>query len=101
HGLNLPSGLDPGQPVALLLDRLAQPYGTIASFDDLPIPFRCVATDMVRAEPVVLQQGSLATALRATMALPGLFPPVERDGRLLADGGMLDNVPADVARRMG
>jgi NTE family protein len=100
-GVQLPSGLSPGQPVALLLDRVAQPYGTLASFDDLPIPFRCVATDMTRAETVILKEGSLATALRATMSLPGLFPPVERDGRLLADGGMLDNVPADAARRMG
>jgi NTE family protein len=100
-GLNLPSGLNPGQPVDLLLDRLARPYGTLSRFDDLPVPFRCVATDMVRAETVVLEQGSLASALRATMSLPGLFPPVQRDGRLLVDGGMLDNVPADVARKMG
>jgi NTE family protein len=100
-GLNLPSGLDSGQPVELLLDRLAQPYGTIASFDELPLPFRCVATDLVRAEAVVLKQGHLSTALRATMSLPGIFAPVERDGLLLADGGLLDNVPADVARKMG
>jgi NTE family protein len=100
-GVNLPSGLDPGQPVELLFDRLTQPYGTIASFDELPIPFCCVATDLVRAETVVLNQGSVATALRATMSLPGVFTPVEREGRLLADGGMLDNVPADVARKMG
>jgi NTE family protein len=100
-GLSLPSGLDPGQPVALLLDRIAQPYGSIASFDELPIPFCCVATDLARAESVVLKQGSLASALRATMSLPGIFIPVERDGRLLADGGLLDNVPADVARKMG
>src|SRR5260370_34750594 len=56
---------------------------------------------MVRAETVVLKEGSLATALRATMSIPGIFTPVEREGRLLADGGLLDNVPADVARGLG
>jgi NTE family protein len=101
HGVRLQGGLDPGEPVLLLIDRLILPYSASVSFDDLPIPFRCVAVDMVRAEQVILKDGPLSTALRATMSLPAIFNPVERDGRILADGGLLNNVPADVARAMG
>jgi NTE family protein len=100
HGLSGPNGFDPGQGVGLLLDRIAFPYSTITSFDDLPTPFRCVATDMVDGTAVVLKDGSLAQALRATMAIPGVFTPVELNGRVLADGGLIDNLPADVARDM-
>ena len=100
-GLTLPSALNPGQQLQLLLDRLAAPYYDIASYDELPIRFRCVATDLERAELVVLGAGSLSRALRATMAVPGLLTPVELDGRLLVDGGTLNNVPADVVRSLG
>ncbi len=101
HGLWLPRSLNSGQRVALLIDRLTAPYSDVPNFDDLPTPFRCVAFDVDRAERVVLGSGILPEALRATMALPGIFPPVEIDGRLLIDGGLADNVPADVARDMG
>ncbi|HET9407012.1 MAG TPA: patatin-like phospholipase family protein [Candidatus Sulfotelmatobacter sp.] len=101
HGLNGPNGINPGQGVTLLLDRIAFPYSTIAGFDDLPIPFRCVGTDLQDGTEVILKDGSLAQALRATMAIPGVFTPVELNGRLLADGGLVDNVPADVVRQMG
>jgi NTE family protein len=100
RGLWLPRSLNPGQRVALLLDRLTLPYSALPSFDDLPTPFRCVAFDINRSESVVLNHGVLAEAMRATMALPAIFPPVTIDGRLLVDGGFLDNVPADVARQM-
>ena len=100
HGLWLPRSLNAGQRVALLLDRLTAPYSALRSFDDLPTPFRCVAFDVNQAERVVLGSGVLPEALRATMALPGIFPPVTIDGRLLIDGGMADNVPADVVRGM-
>lgn len=100
-GLTLPRGIDAGHPIGLLLNRLTLPYGSIKSFDELPIPFRCVATDMEKAEPVVLKDGSLSEALRATMAIPGVFTPVEMNGRILADGGLLDNVPVDVLKDMG
>jgi NTE family protein len=66
----------------------------------LPIPFRCVATDMLSGDAVVLKEGSMAQSLRATMAIPGLFTPVELDGKVLADGGLVDNIPTDVARQM-
>jgi NTE family protein len=100
NGLSAPLGFSAGQGVGLLLDRIAFPYSTVASFDDLPIPFRCVATDMLTGDAVVLKGGSLAQSLRATMAIPGLFTPVELDGKVLADGGLVDNIPTDVARDM-
>jgi NTE family protein len=100
RGLWLPRGLNQGQQVALLLDRLALPYTVLPRFDDLPTPFRCVAFDVNRSESVVLGDGVLSEAMRATMALPGIFPPVVINGRLLVDGGLQDNVPADVARQM-
>ena len=101
HGFMLPGGLNPGQQVMLLLDRMALAYGDLDSFDDLPTPFRCVATDLRTADSVVLGSGPLATALRATMALPGVFTPVEYGDWLLVDGGTLNNVPGDVTRGMG
>jgi NTE family protein len=100
NGLSGPLGFSAGQGVGLLLDRIAFPYSTVTSFDDLPIPFRCVATDMLSGDAVVLKDGSLAQSLRATMAIPGLFTPVELNGQVLADGGLVDNIPTDVARHM-
>ena len=67
-------------------------------FDKLPIPFRAVATDMVTGDMVVLKDGDLATAMRASMAIPGAFAPVVTDKYILADGGMVRNIPVDVAR---
>lgn len=100
-GLALPSGLNPGHHIGLLLSRIALPYSTLYDFDALPIPFRCVATDMKQAESVVIGSGSLGTALRATMAIPAVFDPVHDGERLLSDGGVLNNVPADVVKAMG
>ena len=99
--LKLPNSLNPGHEIGLVLDRLMLPYGNNTDFDNLPIPFRAVATDLVSAETVVLESGSLAQALRATMAIPGVFAPVELNGRILADGGILNNIPTDVAKEMG
>ncbi len=99
--LNLPGSLNPGHEIGLALDRLMFSYGEKTDFDDLPIPFRVVATDLVNAETVVLKDGSLAQALRATMAIPGVFAPVELNGKILADGGILNNIPTDVAKQMG
>lgn len=100
HGLSGPNGFNPGQGVGLLFDRVAFPYSTIQSFDDLPTPFRCVATNMLTGNPVVLKDGSLAQALRATMAIPGVFTPVEWNGEVLADGGLVNNIPTEVVRQM-
>lgn len=70
-------------------------------FDALPIPFRCVAVDVRKRAEVVLDEGSLATALRASMAIPLVFKPVRAGGQMLVDGGVLNNLPVDVARAMG
>lgn len=99
--IKLPSSLNPGHAIGLVLDRLMLSYGDNTDFDDFPIPFRGVATDLVSAETVVLKSGSPAQALRATMAIPGVFAPVELNGRILADGGILNNIPTDVAKEMG
>ena len=101
HGLTGPNGLNPGQGIGLLLDRIAFPQSGISNFDDLPIPFRCVATDMQSGETVVLRDGPLAQAVRASMAIPGVFTPVQLKGRTLADGGMVQNIPVETARGMG
>jgi NTE family protein len=101
RGIIPPTSLNNGEQVDLLVGNITAAYYDIQSFDELPTPFRAVAVDLLSATPVIMDRGSLATAMRATMSLPLIFPPVERDGRLLVDGGMMDNVPADVVRAMG
>jgi NTE family protein len=101
QGLRGPNGINSGQAAGLLLDRIAYPNSEVTDFDDLPIPFRCVATDMQSGEAVVLHSGYLADAVRASMAIPGVFTPVEVNGRILADGGMVQNIPVETARDMG
>lgn len=96
-----PTSLNNGGQVDLLVGRIAAPYYDLSTFDDLPTPFRAVAVDLLSATPVVMDRGQLASAMRATMSLPLIFPAVERDGKLLVDGGAMDNVPADVVRAMG
>ncbi len=101
QGLKTQSSLSDAHFIGLLLSRLALPYSSADHFDELPIPFRAVAVDMEGAERIILEEGSLAQALQATMAIPGVFPPVEVDGQLLADGGLLNNLPTDVVKAMG
>jgi NTE family protein len=101
HGLVPPVALNNGQQVDFFLARITGAYLQLGSFDDLPTPFRCLAVDLVTAQPVVLDHGSLADAMRATMSIGGVFPPIEMEGRVLVDGGALNNVPADVVRGMG
>jgi NTE family protein len=101
HGAALPPALNTGQQVNLLLDNAALSYSMIASFDDLPIPFRCVSTELVSGNSYVFQSGSLAEAMRATISIPGVFAPVRRGDQVFVDGGLLDNLPTDVVRQMG
>ncbi len=101
RGINFPSGFNSGHQVGLILDRIALPYSDLSSFDDLPTPFRCVATDLVSGKAVVFQNGPLSEALRATMSLPAVFSPVRRDDHVYVDGGIVNNLPVDVARAMG
>jgi NTE family protein len=97
----LPRGLVQGQKLTQTLRSLTLPVAQIQSFDDLAIPFRAVATDIVTGERVVLDHGDLTTAMRASLSAPGVFSPVETDGRLLVDGGLTSNLPIDVARTLG
>ena len=101
HGPTLPPGLNTGEQVTLLIDRETLPYSSIKSFDDLPIPFRCVSTELVSGTAYVFKSGSLSDAMRATMSIPGVFAPVRRDNQIFVDGGMVDNLPTDVVRKMG
>jgi NTE family protein len=101
QGTQFPSGFNSGQQVGLILDRIGLPYSEMKGFDELPIPFRCVATDLVSGRPYVFDQGSLARAMRASMSLPAFFTPVRDGSHMLVDGGLLDNLPVDVARQMG
>jgi NTE family protein len=100
-GLSLPAGLNAGHQISLLIDRETLPYSNLKSFDDLPIPYRCVATDLVSGKEVVFSDGSLPQAMRATMSIPGLFKPVRNGGQVLVDGGLVGNLPSDVVRKMG
>src|SRR3990167_6303703 len=97
----LPSGAVSTRALEAMLRRYTLPTRHKASFDGLPIPFRAVATDMETGQAVVMEHGDLAAALRASMSVPGVFAPLELDGRILGDGGLVNNLPVDVARRMG
>ncbi|WP_278938220.1 patatin-like phospholipase family protein [Pseudomonas helleri] len=99
--LGLPLGVIQGQNLALLLESLLAHSSDVRDFDKLPIPFRAVATDIVSGEKVVFRKGHLPQVIRASMSIPAVFAPVEINGQLLVDGGMVDNIPVDVAREMG
>lgn len=99
-GFTLPKGLVQGQKLHQLLRQATLPVADVQDFDRLPIPFRALATDLETGEGVVMRSGELVTAMRASMSAPGVFAPVERDGRLLVDGGLVHNLPIDIAREM-
>ena len=99
--LVLPKGVIQGQKLDLLLRELTIRASHIRNFDDLPIPFRAIATDIVVGEMVVLDSGDLAQAIRASMSVPGVFAPAEIGGQLLVDGGAVGNLPVDIMKSMG
>lgn len=99
--IQLPRGVIQGQKLLLLLRRLTLHTWNVPDFDHLPIPFRAVATDIASGEPVVFDHGDLALAIRASMSVPAAFAPIRVDGRLLVDGGIVNNVPVDIAKAMG
>lgn len=101
EGLLFPPGLLDGQKIDLLLKRYTLHVAGIRDFDALSIPFRCVAADLATGEPVVLDHGDLALAMRASMSIPIVFTPREIDGHLLVDGGIARNLPVEVVRQMG
>jgi len=97
----LPKGAISGQEVLLYLSQLTNGAEGVEHFDQLPIPFRAVATDLESGEMVVIDQGPLPLAMRASMAVPGVFAPLETDDRIYVDGGLVRNLPVDIAREMG
>jgi NTE family protein len=97
----LPEGAIKGQTLTLELRRLTQSAAAIDDFDELPIPFRAVAADLETGEEVVLGSGDLALAMRASMSIPGAFPPTQVGPRTLVDGFVVNNVPISVARQLG
>jgi NTE family protein len=101
HGLRMPSGLNSGVNVDRVIASFALPYSSVRNFDQLPIPFRCVATDLNSGQMHVFKDGVLGEALRATMSIPAAFEPVRIENRLFVDGTLLDPLPTDVARQMG
>lgn len=95
-----------GDSIVSHLDKMVKSKGTISrpdscSFDDLPIPYRCVAVNVKTLKEVVIGEGNIAKAMRASMAIPFVFRPMNIDGMPLVDGGVLNNLPVDVAKAMG
>ena len=99
--LKLPAGLGAGQNVSMLLSNYAVPISDINDFNELPIPFLCIGTDIVNGKEVVLRKGYLPDAIRASMAIPTIFTPVKINSNLLVDGGLVNNFPADRVKEMG
>ncbi len=95
------TGLYSGQNVLTLLDILTYKYNRKISFDSLPIPFRCVATNIETGTPKIFNYGKLSEAMRASMSIPSVFSPYKIDGELYVDGGLVNNFPTDIARKMG
>jgi NTE family protein len=97
----LPTGVIRGQRLEIILRILEALSPAASDFNRLPIPYRAVTADIITGEAVVLDSGSLATAMRASMSIPGVFPPVRYNGRDLVDGGITANLPVGLARRLG
>jgi NTE family protein len=100
RGVSLPSGLNAGHQISLLIDHETLAYSAVRSFDDLPIPFRCVSTELVSGKAHVFDDGPIGQAMRSTMSLPGIFAPVRDGDRLYVDGSLVDNLPTDLVRDM-
>ena len=98
---SLPAGYANGFNVNNLLSSLTVGYQDSMAFKDLPIPFFCVATELISCKAKNWENGELKTAMRSTMSIPGLFKPVRTRGMVLVDGGMRNNFPVDLAREMG
>jgi NTE family protein len=99
-GVALPSGLNAGHQISLVIDKETLDYSLVESLDNLPIPFRCVATDLITGKPHVFTTGPVGVAMRSTMAFPGVFAPVRQGNALYVDGALTDNLPTDVLRDM-
>ena len=100
-GIKLPEGIIRGQHIESELTKLCTPVYNINDFNQLPIPFLCVAVDIEAEEKVVFKEGNLPNALRASMSIPSVFVPMEIDGRKYVDGGIIDNFPVGEVKKMG
>ena len=98
---DLTGGLIKGQNISNLFSELTLGYHDSLNFNKLPIPFACVAENIVKGEEYVFHSGVLSTAMRASMAIPGVFTPVRLDSMVLVDGGVVNNYPVNVAKQMG
>jgi NTE family protein len=101
RGVSLPSGLSAGHQISLVIDRETLAYSSVKSFDDLPIPFRCVSTELISGKAHVFDNGPIGLAMRSTMSLPAIFAPVRDGDRVYVDGALVDNLPTDLVRQMG
>lgn len=99
--VTLPTGFLESQELWLKLQELFFPVSQIKNFDKLPRPFRCIGTDLANGNPVVLKDGDIVSAIRASMAIPGIFSAVDRSGKRLVDGGVVRNFPVKDAVEMG
>ncbi len=99
--INLPKGLLSGQKLYEMLTRLTVSSHHISDFNDLPIPFLCIATDIETGDPVILDEGYLPDAMRASMSIPSMFIPFKLKDKTLVDGGLSCNLPASYADAMG
>lgn len=99
--IKLPVGLVQGQLISEMLEELTWRSIDIESFDDFPIPFRCVAADIISGKPIVFKSGNLAKAIRASMSIPTAFTPIVQDTMLLVDGGVINNFPVQECINMG
>lgn len=97
----LRDGIVQGRNIEDFLSSMLVGYGDETDFLSLPIPFVCVASDMISAKPKIWHSGHLVEALRSTMSIPGLFTPVKRDNMVLMDGSMRNNYPAEIAKQLG
>ena len=97
----LPKGMVSGQKIIFMFESVASQRVNTKDFDQLPIPYRAIATDIVTGDMIVIGDGEVSMAMRASMAVPGVFDPVRREDALLVDGGLVRNLPVDVARNMG
>lgn len=98
---SLPSGYIYGQNVNNLISSVTIGYQDYMDFKDLPVPFVCIAADMVSGKAKIWHEGKIKDALRSTMSIPGIFAPVRVDGMVLVDGGLRDNYPTSLAKEMG
>ena len=98
HGISVRNGLLVDAGLNAFLSAQFLSYGDKTSFDQLSVPFRCTATDITEGKPVVFARGSLPESIRASIALPGIFPPVQRDGHTYVDGGVLENLPTQTLK---